>query len=169
MTGRGKPGRHEGDGMHPVDARMLEQLGAIVAVIDPVPAELVEMGRQLFAFRDPDAAVMAAVGIDEMAVSAVRSGWPSRMHFFEFEEVSLDVELTVGDAFCAVLGVVTTTTGDAVPPGWSVVLETTSATCSSAVGEDGRFEFARVPLGMVRFILERGDAGRVTSPWLDAR
>ncbi len=158
--------------MHPVDVRMLEQLGAIVAVVDPVPPELVEMGRALFAFRDPDAAVMEAVETDELGVSlmsAVRSGWPSRMHFFEFEEVSLDVELTVDDSFCAALGAVTAATGDAVPAGWSVVLETTSATWTCGVGGDGRFEFARAPLGMIRFHLDRVGAVRVTTPWLDAR
>ena len=172
-----------GRGMHPVDAQMLEQLGAIVAVVDPVPPERLEMGRGLFAFRDPDAALMDAVAVHELdgltgsgassasgaALSAVRSGWPSRMHFFEFEEVSLDVELTVGDAFCAVLGAVTTATGEAIPAGGSVVLETTSATYSSVVGGDGRFAFARFPLGMVRFHLDRGEGTRATSPWLDAR
>lgn len=175
MAGQGRPG------MHPVDAQMLEQLGAIVAVVDPVPAELVEMGRQLFAFRDPDAALLEAVVVDHPGdgdeatgsgapvLLAVRSGWPSRMHFFEFEEVSLDIELTVGDAFCAVLGAVTTVTGEAVPTGWSVVLETTSESYTCAVGEDGRFAFERVPLGMVRLHLDRGEDTRPTSPWLDAR
>ena len=164
-----------GQGLRPVDAQMLEQLGAIVAVVDPVPPELLQMGRALFAFRDPDAAVMDPVelgGLDELdgsVLSAVRSGWPSRMHFFEFDEVSLDVELTVGETFGAVLGAVTTATGDAVPPGWSVVLETTSATWTSAVAGDGRFAFARVPLGMIRFTLDRENAARVISPWLDAR
>ena len=166
--------------MHPVDAQMLEQLGAIVAVVDPVPAELVEMGRQLFAFRDPDAALMEAVVVDHPGdgdeatgsgapvLLAVRSGWPSRMHFFEFEEVSLDLELTVDDQFCFVLGATTTASGLPVPTGWSVALETTSATWTSGVGDDGRFEFARVPLGMVRVRLDRGAAGRVSTPWLDA-
>lgn len=160
-----------GQGMHPVDVRMLQQLGAIVSVVDPVPAELVEMGRHLFAFRDPDAALMESAlsdGLGSSVLSAVRSGWPSRMHFFEFGEVSLDLELSVGDAFCAVLGAVTAATGDAVPEGWSVVLETTSATWTSGVGADGRFEFARAPLGMIRLHLDRADAGRATTPWLDA-
>lgn len=172
---------HRTHGMHPVDVRMLVQLGAIVEVVDPVPPELVAMGRALFAFRDPDAALMEAVGTEldlsaptalsiPSALSAVRSGWPSRMHFFEFDQVSLDVELGVDDLFCSVLGAVTTADGDAIVEGWSVVLETTGASYTSVVAGDGRFDFPRVPLGMVRFHLSRGDdTPRVTTPWLDAR
>ncbi|MEO7059777.1 MAG: carboxypeptidase regulatory-like domain-containing protein [Lapillicoccus sp.] len=155
--------------IHPVDAEMLARLGAIVDVVDPVPPQLVEMGRALFAFRDPDAELMHVVDTADLAGTAVRSGWPSRMHFFEFDEVSLDVELTVSDTFCAVLGAVTTASGAEVPAGWSIVVETPSATYTAPVAEEGRFELARVPLGMIRFTLDRVDAGRVTTPWLDAR
>ncbi|MEP6797225.1 MAG: carboxypeptidase regulatory-like domain-containing protein, partial [Lapillicoccus sp.] len=92
-----------------------------------------------------------------------------RMHFFEFDEVSLDVELTVDDLFCGVIGAVTMSSGSSVPAGWSIQLETTSATYASVVEADGRFTFTRVPLGMIRFQLDRSDAVKVTTPWLDAR
>ena len=162
MTGRAD---HE---IHPADADLLTRLGAIAAVVDPVPEALVAMGKGLFAFRDPDAALMEIV--ETLAVREGTAGEPaSRMHFFEFDDVSLDVEITVGPHFCDILGVVVTAGGGPVPQGWRLVAETTSARFSAAVEADGRFSLTRVPQGMLRFRLERDGASAVATPWVDAR
>ena len=159
-------------GLHPADVALLRRLGTLVDVIDPVPESVVATGKGLFAFRDPDAALMEAVDTAVLPGSAVRGGWPSRVHFFEFDggtPVSLDVELTVSDRSCEVLGTVTPSAGGPVPSGWTVVLETTGTRVVAEVEPDGRFVVEAVPLGMVRFLLDRGDAVPVATPWVDAR
>ena len=43
------------------DLRLLERLGVVADIVDPVPDHVREMSRALFAFRDPDAELMEAV------------------------------------------------------------------------------------------------------------
>jgi hypothetical protein len=81
-------------GLDEADIELIERLGAIANIIDPVPEDVRERGRALFAFRDPDADLMDIVELEDHRVEAVRGDAPtSRMHFFEFGEISLDVEL----------------------------------------------------------------------------
>ena len=160
------PGRSFG--VHDADAALLRQLGTIVDVVDPVPDDVIATGKALFAFRDVDGELMQVVDTQGLE-SAVRGPSASRLHFFELGDVSLDVELTIGDPFAEVLGAVVLTSGDPVPTGWSVVLETTSASYSRGVEPDGRFTLTHVPLGLVRFRMERGADTPLTTPWVDAR
>ncbi|MDQ2756526.1 MAG: carboxypeptidase regulatory-like domain-containing protein [Actinomycetota bacterium] len=155
-------------GVHDADAALLGQLGTIVDVVDPVPADVIAAAKALFALRDVDAELMQVVDTDGLQ-SAVRGPSARRMHFFELGDVAVDVELTIGDPFAEVLGAVVLTSGEPVPPGWSMVLETTSASYSTPVEPDGRFTLARVPLGLVRFRMERGSDAPLTTPWVDAR
>ena len=90
------------------------------------------------------------------------------MHFFELGDVAVDVEVVVGEVFAEVLGAVVLADAS-VPTGWTVALETPSASFSTGVEPDGRFALARVPLGLIRFRLERGPAAPLTTPWVDAR
>jgi len=155
-------------GVDDADAALLRQLGTIVDVVDPVPDDVIATGKALFAFRDVETELMGVVdtqGLD----SAVRGPSSSRLHFFELGDVSLDVELSIGDPFTEVLGAVVLTSGDPVPTGWSMVLETTSASYSTGVEPDGRFTLTHVPLGLVRFRMERGPDTPLTTPWVDAR
>ena len=109
-------------GLDDADIELLERLGAIAAVVDPVPDHVREMSRALFAFRDPDAELMEVVELDGDRLEAVRGTSPtSRMHFFEFGELSIDVELTVSGEFCEVVGVVADPGGS---DGTSVTLDT---------------------------------------------
>jgi hypothetical protein len=153
-------------GLDDADNELLERLGAIAAVVDPVPDHVREMSRALFAFRDPDAELMEVVELDGDRIEAVRGTSPtSRMHFFEFGELSIDVELTVSGQFCEVVGVVADPGGS---DGTSVTLDTLSASFTTVPDAEGRFDVRRVPAGMVRITLERGTRAKVATPWFDA-
>jgi hypothetical protein len=152
--------------MDDADIELLERLGAIAAVVDPVPDHVFEMSRALFAFRDPDAELMEVVELDGDRLEAVRGTSPtSRMHFFEFGELSIDLELTVSGEFCEVVGVVADPGGS---DGTSVTLDTVSASFTTVPDAEGRFDLRRVPVGMVRITLERGTRAKVATPWFDA-
>lgn len=155
-----------GSGLDERDVELLERLGAIAQVVDPVPEHVLEMSRALFSLRDPDAELMMAVELDADRLEAVRGiSSTSRMHFFEFGELSIDVELTVSGEFCDVVGVVADPGGC---DGTSVTLDTVSASFTTVPDEDGRFDLRRVPTGMVRLSLERGARTKVVTPWFDA-
>ena len=148
------------------DLRLLERLGAIAEVVDPVPDHVRELSRALFSLRDPDAELMLAVEVEADRLEAVRGTSPtSRMHFFEFGELSVDVELTVSGGFCDVVGVVADPSGSASR---SVTLDTTSASFTTALDDDGRFKLRHVPLGMCRLSLERDSRPKVSTPWFEA-
>ena len=153
-------------GLDDADIELLERLGAIAAVVDPVPDHVLEMSRALFTFRDPDAELMEVVELDGDRLEAVRGTSPtSRMHFFEFGELSIDVELTVTGEFCEVVGVVADPGGS---EGTSVTVDTVSASFTTVPDAEGRFDVRRVPAGMVRITLERGTRAKVATPWFDA-
>ncbi len=153
-------------GLDDADIELLERLGAIAAVVDPVPDHVLEMSRALFTFRDPDAELMEVVELDGDRLEAVRGTSPtSRMHFFEFGELSIDVELTVTGEFCEVVGVVADPGGS---EGTSVTVDTVSASFTTVPDAEGRFDVRRVPTGMVRITLERGTRAKVATPWFDA-
>lgn len=148
------------------DIELLERLGAIAQVVDPVPDHVRELSRALFAFRRPDAELMEIVELESEQLEAVRGSAPtSRMHFFEFGELSVDVELTVSGGFCDVVGVVADPGGS---DGTSVTLDTMSASFTTIPDEEGRFDVRRVPAGLVRLTLERGTRATVATPWFDA-
>ena len=54
------------------DIRLLERLGAIAEIVDPVPDHVREMSRALFAFRDPDVELMQVVELEGGQLEAVR-------------------------------------------------------------------------------------------------
>jgi hypothetical protein len=153
-------------GLDPADLELLERLGAIAAVVDPVPDHLREMSRALFSLRDPDVELMIAVEVDTDRLESVRGTSPtSRMHFFEFGELSVDVELTVSGGFCDVVGVVADPAGSV---SGSVTLDTTAASFTTGLDDDGRFELRHIPTGMCRLSLERGSRPKVSTPWFEA-
>jgi hypothetical protein len=154
-------------GLDEADIELLERLGAIANIVDPVPDHVREMGRALFGLRDPDAELMEAVELDADRLEAVRGSAPtSRMHFFEFGEISLDLELTVTGGFSDVVGVIVDPGGSSET---SVTLDTTSASFTTMPDEDGRFSVRNLPTGMVRITLERGSRPKVATPWFEAR
>jgi hypothetical protein len=163
----GRPGSSGSSGLDEADIQLLERLGAIADIVDPVPEHVLEMSRALFAFRDPDAELMQAVELEGDRVAAVRGSAPtSRLHFFEFGELSLDLELTISGGFCDVVGVFTHPGG---PGGASVTVDTVGASFTTEPDADGRFEVRRVPVGMARITVTREGEDRHVTPWFEAR
>ncbi len=160
--------------LHPDDAALLDRLHDIADIVDPVPYHVVELGKASFALRRIDAELMSLVEVpvQEGAVRAVTAS--SRIHFFEHGSVFIDVEVTRRGDFAQVVGVVTDM-GDPEPPHSRIVLETASSSVTVDLHQ-GRFTIERVPLGLVRLVLERAGersgerAGEraLTTGWFDA-
>jgi hypothetical protein len=149
--------------LHPDDAALLERLGDIAAVVDPVPEDVVEAGKVAFRLYRPDVDVMALVS--ESNLAAVRAASPtSHMHFFELGSVSMDVEVTLRDGFCSIVGVVADSAG---AHQYAVTLETASATFSTTPDDGGRFDLVRVPEALMRITIEDETGGRLTTPWFE--
>jgi len=156
--------------LHPDDLELLDRLGRIAAVVDPVPDAVVELGRAAFELRHVDTALMRLMTgtLDEAAVrDANGSGMASHLIVFEHEGVSIELELSRRGDFANVVGVVMRA-GRAYAAGAEVLLET-SASLTRVDLDDGQFTFERVPLGLARIVLERDGARVMSTPWFDAR
>ena len=152
--------------LHPADVDLLERLGAIADIVDPVPDDVVQLGRDAFAFRNLDAGLLHHVAVDAPELSAVRAASStSHLHFFEFGDLSIDLEVTTRGAFCKVIGVVMDPV--ATTPR-SVTVEAKAASFTAEVDADGRFAFDQIPDGLVRLHVESTGARRLTTRWFDA-
>jgi hypothetical protein len=151
--------------LHPDDAALLGRLGEIADVVDPVPEEVVEAGKAAFRLYRPGVDVMALVS--ESNLAAVRDGGSgsSRLHVFEHGSVSIDVEVTRRGDFARAVGVVADE-ADADLADTQVMLESPASSTTVDV-EAGRFTFARIPLGVVRIVLQRLGRPVMTTPWFD--
>ena len=146
------------------DAELLARLGRIADIIDPVPEDLLTAGRSLFSLRDPSAVLMDTMDEQEQLL-AVRSDGPSRMHFFEYGDVAIDLQVSSHDGLASILGFLT---NEGQGAGGSVVLETSAASYDTSVDPDGRFTFAGVPLGLIRLQVEvPGDHSHLTTRWVE--
>ncbi|WP_347349972.1 carboxypeptidase regulatory-like domain-containing protein [Intrasporangium sp.] len=153
--------------LHPDDVAVLDRLRAIIQVVDPVPRHVVELGKAAFLLRQVDAELMTMLDAP-IPEEALRAGLASsRVHFFEHGSVSVDVELTRRGDFAQAVGVVTDSSDPGVLPDGQVVLETASSSVTVDL-ERGRFVVDRVPLGLVRLVLMRGDRPLLTTGWFDA-
>lgn len=154
--------------LHPDDIELLERLGKIVEIVDPVPPDVVELGKAAFALHHADSTLMKMVS-DAESVSALRStdGARGTSHLLVFEHgpVSIEVDVTWRGDFGRIIGVVVDESGEATA-GAQVVLETASVTRTVDL-EDDRFTFERVPLGLARIALERSDERIMATTWFD--
>lgn len=153
------------DELNADDAAILERLAAIAAVVDPVPDDVVEVGKAAFSLRHPELELLEMVSRPP-DLSVVRStSATSHLHFFEHDDVSIDVEVTVRGGFAAMVGVVT----DARDPelaGRSITVETAgSSTTVDLV--DGRFTVSRLPLGLVRVVLSKDGHRAMSTRWFE--
>ena len=150
--------------LHPEDIALLERLGAIAAIVDPVPEDVIALGKETFSFRLTDAELMRFVS-DESAVAGVRGGARSHMFFFELPSLTVDVEVTIRDDFAAVLGVVVGADDETRTS--TVTLATPAASFTTTTDAEGRFEVANVPPGLMRLTLERGTVAPAVTPWFE--
>ncbi|GAB3063661.1 hypothetical protein GCM10027053_27900 [Intrasporangium mesophilum] len=157
-----------GDELHPDDEAMLDHLRAIADVVDPVPEDVIELGKAAFALHHADAILMT-MATDELSGASVRASrgdqGSSRLHVFEHGSVSIEVEATSRGDFARAIGVV----DDREHPDLAdhqMTLETKSS--STTVDLDGgRFTFERVPLGLARLVLEHSGERVMTTTWFD--
>ena len=156
-----------GDELAPDDAALLDRLRAVADIVDPVPEDIVELGRAAFALHHADAILMT-MATDEAASAQLRATGDqgsSRLHVFEHETVSIEVEVTTRGDFARAIGVVTDTAAGELPD-CRVTLETPASSTTVDV-VDGRFSFERVPLGLARIAMERGGQRAMTTTWFD--
>lgn len=147
------------------DARLLERLGAIAEVIDPVPDHVVELGKAAFSFRNPELELLELVS-SPPDLSVVRSSpGTSRLYFFEHGDISIDVEVTVRGGLGAMVGVVTDAEDPALA-GRGVTVETADSSTTVDVVE-GRFTVANLALGLVRILLEHDGRPAFTTRWFE--
>jgi hypothetical protein len=153
--------------LHPEDLALLERLGSIVELVDPVSPDVVELGRAAFALRNADTAVMTMV-TEAMSGAGLRgtdSGrGASRLLVFEHAPVSIELEVTWRGAFGRILGVVEGS--EPITAGAQLVLETPSSTRTVDL-EHARFTFDRIPLGLARIVLEQSGERIMSTRWFD--
>ena len=150
------------------DAEMLARLARIAETVDPVPAEVVELGKAAFALHHADSILMTLAddvlsGADLRAVPGEQGA--SRLHVFEHGTVSIEVEVTTRGDFARAVGIVDDTSGADVTDA-HVTLETASTTTTVDL-DGGRFTVERVPLGLVRFALSRAGEAVMRTPWFE--
>jgi hypothetical protein len=154
--------------LHPDDIALLERLGGIVELVDPVPPDVVELGKAAFALHHADTALMTMVdeamsGAALRATDSVRG--TSHLLVFEHGPVSIELDVTWRGDFGRILGVVVDDSG-AATAGAHLVLETPSLTRTVDL-EDARFTFDRVPLGLARIVLEQSGERIMSTTWFD--
>src|SRR5215218_4406736 len=159
------------DEINPQDAALLERLGALARVVDPVPEHVVELGRAAFGFRNADHELMQMVSrpVDPSLVRS--SSATSHLHFFEHGDVTIDVHVTVRGEFASILGVVDVSAADATTEtstleGLVVVVETASSSTTPELVE-GQFSVARLPVGLVRLVLRRDGEPAMSTGWFE--
>ena len=155
-------------GMNPDDIALLERLGAIVERVDPVPTDVVELGKAAFALRHADTALMTMVteamsGVGLRAADSARGTSP--LLVFEHGPVSIELDVTWRGDFGRILGVVVDDS-EALGAGAHVVLETPSSRRTVDL-EDARFTFDRVPLGLARISVERSGERIMSTTWFE--
>ena len=162
--------REEGhsDELHPEDLALLDRLRAVAEVVDPVPDDVVELGRAAFALHRADAVLMdmateALSGADLRATHTDQGS--SRLHVFEHGSLSIEVEVTTRGDFARAIGVVDDRS-DPELADCRVTLET-AASSTTVDLEGGRFTVERVPLGLARLVLERGDERAMITSWFE--
>jgi hypothetical protein len=152
--------------LHVDDAELLARLRRIADTVDPVPDDVVELGRAAFELRHTDAILMtmATEALSGADLRAAGDQGSSRLHVFEHDGVSIEVEVTARGEFARAVGIVDDSSGDR--PGAHVSVETTSSSTTVDL-EGGRFTVERVPLGLARVVLERSGERLMVTPWFD--
>ena len=168
--------------LHPDDAALIERLARIATVVDPVPDDVVELGRAAFALHRADTLLLTLVS-EELAAPLRDAGGTSRLHVFTHGTVSIDVEVTVRGDFAKLVGALVDTGGSAVGgpggagagdvgardtpvPDARVTVESVASSTTVDL-EDGRFAVERVPLGLVRIVVHRGAEQTLSTGWFD--
>jgi hypothetical protein len=140
------------------DAQLEEALRRAAALVDPVPASLMEVAVEAFRFRTVDAE-LAELTFDSLAgTAAVRGPAQARVLSFGGPDSGLDLEITAAGPSRRVVGQVT-------PPTHAVVEVRGDNPVSVTTDSLGRFIVDQVPPGPLSFRCRIGDA-LFTTEWV---
>lgn len=153
--------------LHVDDAQLLARLRRIANTVDPVPDDVVELGRAAFELRHADAVLMtmASESLSGADLRAAGDQGSSHLHVFEHDGISIEVEMTVRGQFARAVGIVDDSSGTDLSGAHVSVQTTLSSTTVDLEG--GRFTVELVPLGLVRIALERAGERLMVTPWFD--
>jgi hypothetical protein len=145
------------------DRALLEELGRVAAVADPVPPWLVEASRALFTLRDLDAELARLVEDVALAGAGVRSsGSDTRLVSFEAGGLAVDLQVTYVGGRVSLLGQLVPASG-----GERVRLDTPAGVRAVDTADElGGFRLDGLAPGLVRLHVERPGADPVTTPWM---
>jgi hypothetical protein len=129
------------------DAALLRELGLVLGVQDPVPAEAVQAAKASFTWRTVDAELAALTydsADDQRPLELVRGAGPSRLLTFEAEGLTIEAEV-------AAVGSTRRLVCQLVPPQVAEVeVQAADATVRTTADQLGRFTVEGVPPGPVR-------------------
>lgn len=141
--GTSGPGRDPGSDEH---ERLWRALAAVVGEGDPVPPEILQSGRDSFAWRTIDAELAALTydsAAEHPATAVVRASEGPRLVTFEAPDLTVEVEVTV-------LGARRRLIGQLVPPHQALVTvrHHQGGTVAVEADELGRFRAEDLPAGL---------------------
>jgi hypothetical protein len=147
----------------PEDDALLAELAALLDRVDPPPADLVEVSKQLWTWRTIDAE-LAALGHDSLVdepTAALRSGEQERLVTFETPRLTIEVEVAGGAGGRRLVGQL-----DPAAPA-ELELRTAGGSPAGTAAELGRFGIA-LPAARQRASLRcvLPDGGAVETAWL---
>lgn len=145
------------------DALLLQRLGVVAAVYDPIPAIVTELGRAAFGLRRLDDELAELVSDSDLGLVGVRSGGSDvRLLTFEVGELVVEAQISGSGDRHTILGQLVLVS---VPEG-TVRLETASHTSSDApLDVLGGFRFDDVRSGPVRLSTVLPGARPVSTSW----
>ena len=145
------------------DAELLERLGAVAMVADPVPASVRDLGRASFGLRRLDAELAELVSDSDEMLAGVRSAASDvRLLTFETDDVVIEAQVSIEGGKRSVLGQVLEV---GVAAG-TVHIESAYDTRQDATLDDlGSFRFDDMAAGTVRLVVTMPTGKSVATRW----
>lgn len=154
------------DQVSSADARLLQEIGAVLQAVDPVPQVLRDQARDLLIWRDIDAQLQLLVDPDEV-LAGVRSATtvddpPALLTMQGPDGLVVGLEISRSeDGSHRVLGQVAGVTPSATAV---VAIRIGDRISHTTVDEHGTFELEGLSSGRMRLLLQLGDEPMLT-PW----
>ena len=146
------------------DAQLIERLGTLARLVDPVPEIVSELGAAAFGLLRLDVELAELVEDSDAALTGVRSGGTDvRLLTFEAGELVVEAQVTRAGGRHTVLGQVVVPFSAA---GGTVRLEKPDSTGEDAsLDKLGNFRFDGVPASTVRLTMELSGGRTVATTW----
>ena len=139
------------------DEELATALTASAKLVDPPPALLFEMAKAAFGLRLLDAELAELVADSLESAGAVRGPTQERLLAFEAEQVTVDVQVSLGGDQRRLVG--------QLSGGTDLRLDTAGSSTSVPLDELGRFVIEGVSPGPIRLRTTTGSGRTVTTAW----